>query len=152
MNKFSYINFKALVFGAAIAAAFVIFGYQYWDWFYPFSAIGLLYAGYGQRNIKLGAIMGAFASTPIIILTLQGYMGTFEEGFFTTETGIMAVTLLILITGAFVGFVGAWAKRNREKALEEYEKKQNIGKKKNKKNQPAKTEPKTGFLNKILKK
>jgi hypothetical protein len=30
------INIKALVFGAAIAAAFILFGYQYWDWFYPF--------------------------------------------------------------------------------------------------------------------
>ena len=150
MNKFSYINFKALIFGAAIAAAFILFGYQYWDWFYPFSAIGLLYAGYGQQNIKLGTIMGAFASTPIIALTFQGYLGQFE-GFFLTETGIMTVALLILIVGAFVGFVGAWAKRNRVKALEEYEKKQNIGKKKNKKTSKN-IEPKQGgFLSKFKK-
>ncbi|WP_458455232.1 hypothetical protein [Methanobrevibacter sp.] len=126
------VDIKALIFGAAIAAAFILFGYQYWDWFYPFSAIGLLYAGYAQKNIKIGTLAGAFASTPIVALTLQGYMGTFQEGFFTTENGIMAVTIIILLTGAFVGLVGAWAKRNRVKALEEYEKKQNIGKKKNK--------------------
>ena len=52
MNKFlPEINIKALVFGAAIAAAFIIFGYQINDWLYPFSAIGLLYIGYGQDSI-----------------------------------------------------------------------------------------------------
>ncbi|AMD16957.1 hypothetical protein TL18_02310 [Methanobrevibacter sp. YE315] len=134
MDSISDINIKALIFGAAIAAAFILFGYQYWDWFYPFSAIGLLYAGYGQKNVITGTVMGALASTPIVVLTLQGYLGTFEEGFFTTETGVMTVMIIILVIGAFVGFVGAWTKRNRVKAMEEYEKKQNIGKKKNKKN------------------
>ena len=129
------VNFKALIFGAAIAGAFILFGYQYWDWFYPFAAIGLVYAGYGQKDILFGTIAGAFASTPIIVLTFQGYLGTFKEGFFTTETGIMSVALMILLSGAFVGFVGTWAKRSRMKALEEYEKKQNIGKNKNKKKQ-----------------
>ena len=64
MNKFVDFNMKSLVFGAAIAAAFIIFGWQFWDWFYPFSAIGLLYAGYGQNDLKMGAIIGAIASTP----------------------------------------------------------------------------------------
>ena len=125
------INVKALVFGAAIAAAFILFGWQFWDWFYPFSAIGLLYAGYGQDTIKKGTIMGAFASTPIIVLTFQGYLGAFD-GYFLTENGILTVALIILLVGAFVGFVGAWAKRDRMKALAEYEKKQKIGKNKNK--------------------
>lgn len=125
------INIKALVFGAAIAAAFILFGWQFWDWFYPFSAIGLLYAGYGQDSIKKGTIIGAFASTPIIVLTFQGYLGAFD-GFFLTEDGILTVALIILLVGAFVGFVGAWAKRDRMKALAEYEKKQKIGKNKNK--------------------
>ena len=132
MNKFTDLNFKALVFGAAIAGAFILFGYQFWDWFYPFSAIGLLYAGYCQNNWKQGTLCGAIASTPIIVLTFQGYMGQFD-GFFLTQNGILALTALILIIGAFVGFVGAWTKRSRLKALEEYEKKQNIGKNKNKK-------------------
>ena len=132
MNKFTNFNFKALVFGAAIAGAFILFGWQIWDWFYPFASIGLLYAGYGQPDIKLGTLAGAIASTPIIVLTFQGYMGTFD-GFFLTENGMLALTILILVIGAFVGFVGAWTKRSRVKALEEYEKKQNIGKNKNKK-------------------
>jgi hypothetical protein len=132
MNKFIDFNFKALVFGAAIAGAFILFGYQRWDWFYPFASIGLLYAGYGQSSLKLGTICGAIASTPIIILTLQGYMGQLN-GFFLTETGIITITLIILIIGAFVGFVGAWTKRSRAKALEEYEKNPQAGKNKNKK-------------------
>lgn len=132
MNKFVDINIKALVFGAAIAAACILFGYQINDWLYPFSAIGLLYAGYGQNNIKMGTLMGAIASTPIIVLTFQGYMGQFD-GFFLTENGMMALTILILVVGAFVGLVGAWTKRSRVKALEQYEKQQKIGKNKNKK-------------------
>ena len=126
------IDVKALIFGAAIAAAFILFGWQFNDWLYPFAAIGLLYAGYAQKNIKLGTIMGALASTPIIVLTFQGYMGTFD-GFFLTETGILSVTVIILLVGAFIGFVGAWAKIDRVRALEEYEKKQKIGKNKKKK-------------------
>ncbi len=126
------IDVKALIFGAAIAAAFIIFGYMYWDWFYPFSAIGLLYVGYAQDSIKKGTILGAFASTPIIVLTLQGYLGTFKEGFFTTQTGILTVVLIILLIGALLGMVGAWAKRDRMRALSEYEKKQQIGKNKKK--------------------
>ena len=128
------IDVKALVFGAAIAAAFILFGWQINDWLYPFSAIGLLYAGYGQKDLITGTAIGAFASTPIIALTFQGYLGQFS-GFFITETGMITVTLIILLVGAFVGFVGAWTKRSRVKAKEEYEKKQSIGKnkKKNKK-------------------
>ena len=126
------INIKALVFGAAIAAAFILFGYQINDWLYPFSAIGLLYIGYGQDSIKKGAILGALGATPIVVLTLQGYMGTFS-GFFVSETGILTVTAVILVVGAFVGLVGAWTKANRVKALAEYEKKQKIRKNKNKK-------------------
>lgn len=146
------INVKALVFGAAIAAAFILFGYQYNDWLYPFSAIGLIYAGYGQNDLKMGTFMGLLASTPIVVLTLQGYMGTFE-GFFVTDTGVIAVTLVILIVGAVVGFVGAWTKRSRVKALEQYEKQQKIGKNKNKKKK-AKVQPQEEktFVDKIFKK
>ena len=81
MNKFVDINFKALIFGAAIAAACILFGYQINDWLYPFSAIGLLYAGYGQSNVKMGTLMGAIAATPIVVLTFQGYMGQFSGVF-----------------------------------------------------------------------
>ncbi|WP_407376652.1 hypothetical protein [Methanobrevibacter sp.] len=131
------IDVKGLVFGAAIAGAFIIFGYQYNDWLYPFAAIGLLYAGYTQPSIKLGALIGALAATPIVVLTLQGYMGTFKEGFFTTETGVLTVVIIILLIGAFVGLVGAYTKRSRVKALEQYEQQQKKGKK-NKKNKNKK--------------
>ena len=132
MNKFlTEINIKALVFGAAIAAAFIIFGYQINDWLYPFSAIGLLYIGYGQDSILKGTILGALGATPIVILTLQGYMGTFS-GFFVSNTGVISVTLIIIVVGAVVGLVGALTKVNRMKALAEYENQQKIGKNKNK--------------------
>ena len=134
MELFGDVDFKALVFGAAIAGAFILFGWQISDWLYPFASIGLLYAGYAQKNITYATIIGAIASTPIIVLAFQGYMGTFE-GFFLTQNGMLALTVLILVVGAFVGFVGAWTKRSRVKAMEDYEKKQQIGKnkKKNKK-------------------
>ncbi len=132
MELFGDVDFKALVFGAAIAAGFIILGFQFSDWLYPFSAMGLLYAGYAQKNIKYATVIGVIASTPIIVLTFQGYLGTFD-GFFVTETGVMVVALIILLVGALVGFVGGWAKRSRIKALEQYEKQQNIGKNKKKK-------------------
>lgn len=145
------INIKPLVFGAAMAAAFILFGYQFWDWFYPFSAIGLLYAGYGQDNLKAATFIGALASTPIIVLTLQGYLGTFD-GFFLTETGILSVAVIILIVGAFVGFVGGWAKKDRVKAIEQMEKQKKSGKnKKKKKKVDVRNEQKT-FVDKIFKK
>ena len=147
------LNMKALIFGAAIAAGFILLGFQFNDWLYPFSAMGLLYAGYGQGSIKMGTLMGALASTPIAVLFLEGYFGQ-PSGFFVTETGIYAVVGLIIVVGALVGFVGAWAKRSREKAKIEYEKKQKIGKtkKKKKKAEVQKTNEKTTFVDKIFKK
>ena len=145
------LNMKALVFGAAIAAGFILLGFQYSDWLYPFSAMGLLYAGYGQGNIKMGTLMGALASTPIAILYLEGYFGQ-PSGFFITENGILAMVALIVIVGAFVGLVGAWTKVSREKAKVEYEKQQKIGKKKKKKTEIQKTNEKTTFVDKVFKK
>ena len=46
---------------------------------------------------------------------------------------MMGLTVLIIVVGAFVGLVGAWTKRSRENAREQYEKQQKIGKNKNKK-------------------
>ena len=131
MNKFTDFNFKALIFGAAIAGVCIILGWQINDWIDPFASIGLLYAGYGQNDVKTGTLAGAVASTVVLLLTFQGYMGQFD-GFFLTENGVMALTILILVVGAFVGFVGAWTKRSRVKALEQQAKKQKIGKNKNK--------------------
>ena len=131
MKLFDFVNFKALVFGAAIAGAFVIFGSLYWDWFYPFAAIGLLYAGYGQKNMKIATVMGTMASTVLVILALEGYFGE-VTGFMATETGILVMSISILLVGALVGFTGGLVKRNKIKAREEYEKQQKTGK--NKKN------------------
>ena len=152
MEIFGDVNFKALVFGAAIAGGFILFGWQISDWLYPFASIGLLYAGYGQKNVTYATVSGAIASTVIIVLTFQGYMGQFE-GFFITDNGILTIALTILIVGAFVGFVGGWAKRSRLKAQEQYEKQQKIGKKK-KKNKKAKAgkKEKTDYEDKIFKK
>ena len=47
--------------------------------------------------------------------------------------GIICLVIITLLVGAFIGFVGAWGKRDRIKAKEEYDKKQKIGKNKNKK-------------------
>lgn len=159
MEAFDDIDFKSIVFGAAIAAACVIVGswggtYQY---AYPFAAIGLIYVGYKAKNIPHSIILGAFAATPIAYLAFDGYFGQFT-GFFATEAGTFAILIIILIIGAFIGLVGGWAKRDRVRAKEEYEKQQKIGKnktreRKQKKNSNVKeTEEKKGFLNKILKK
>lgn len=128
------INLKSLIIGAAITAAIIIIASHGYDWLYLFSAIGIIYVGYTAKNIKQGTLLGAVASTPIIVLAFQGNLGTFS-GFFSTDIGIISLVIIVLLVGAFIGFVGAWGKRDRIKAKEEYEKKQKIGKnkKKNKK-------------------
>lgn len=147
MELFSDVDFKSLVFGAAFAATCVILGTMYNDMLYAFASIGFLYVGYQAKNIKMGALLGAFASTPVIYLALDGKLG------YIPENSVITITVAILLVGAFVGCVGAWAKRSRVKAKEEYEKKQKIGKNKNK-NKKAQETPKENksFLNKILKK
>ena len=122
------INFKSIIIGAAIAAGCVIIGSWggIYEFAYPFAAIGLVYVGYEGKTLLRGTILGAFAATPIIILAFQGYLGAVPYDL----QPVMAV--MILAVGAFIGFVGAWAKRDRVKALEEYEKKQQIGKNKTK--------------------
>ena len=124
----SEVDYKSLVFGAAIAATCFIIGMNGHEFAYLFASIGLLYVGYNAKNLKMGAFLGAFASTPLMILSLDPrFVGILEE-----QTKIIVVILIFLV-GALVGFVGAWAKRDRVKAKEEYEKKK-PGKNKNKKN------------------
>ncbi len=126
------IDWKSFVIGTAVTAGIAIFasnGGQ--DWLMLFSSLGLLYVGWTAKNIKYGVILGAIAATPLIYLALvTKTFGT--ESFYSTTTGAIIVTIIFLILGAFVGFVGAWAKRSREKAKIEYEKQQKIGKNKNK--------------------
>lgn len=149
MEIFSDIDFKSLVFGAAIAAAFVIFGSMYNEFLYAFASIGFLYVGYNAPNIKTSLILGAFASTPIIYLAFEYNV---FRGIPLTEEGRIFMMIAILIVGMLVAVIGAWAKRDRIKAKEEYEKKQKIGKKKKKKNQEEPEKENKGFLNKISKK
>ena len=128
------IDWKSLVIGSALTAGISIMASNDGlDWLMLFSSIGLLYVGWTAKNIKYGIILGAIAATPMIYLTLV--MGTFgNDPFYTTTTGLITVVALFLILGAFIGLVGAWAKRSREKAKVEYEKQQKIGKNKKKKN------------------
>ncbi len=149
MELLDDIDVKSVVFGAAIAAGCIILGSMYNEWIYPFGSIGFLYVGYQAKNLKMGALLGAFAATPIIYLALDGKLG------YVPESAVLLLVVLILFVGGFVGFVGAWAKRDRIKAKEEYEKKQKIGKnKKKKKNENVEAkepEQKKGFLSKLKK-
>lgn len=149
MDLLDDIDVKSVVFGAAIAAGCIILGSMYNEWLYPFGSIGFLYVGYQAKNLKMGTILGAFASTPIIYLALDGKLG------FIQDSAVPLLVVLILFVGGFVGFVGAWAKRDRIKAKEEYEKKQKIGKNKNKKKnkdvEAKEPEQKKGFLSKLKK-
>lgn len=128
MEIFGDIDIKSVIIGAAIATGLVIIGSWGYDFAYPFSAIGLLYVGYKAKTVKMGTILGAFAATPLVILGLDGRFGVV-----TGDMMKIALIILILLVGAFIGFVGAKAKSDREKAKIEYEKKQKIGKNKNKK-------------------
>ena len=131
MRKFTNYDFKSLVFGAAIAAGFVILGSMYSEFLYAFASIGFLYVGYNAPNIKTSALLGAFASTPVMYLALDGVFKEIPP----TEQGRITMIIAILIVGMLVSVIGAWAIRRRVKAKEEYEKKQKKGKnkKKNKK-------------------
>ncbi len=132
MDLVNDIDFKSLVIGAAISAGIVIIASQGYDWLMLMSSVGLLYVGYKAKNVKYGTILGAIASTPIVYLTFIGTLGEFS-GYFSTQVGTISVVILILLIGALIGFVGALMKRSREKAKIDYEKKQKIGKNKNKK-------------------
>lgn len=132
MDLYHDINWKSLIIGAAITAGLIIIAAHGYEWLFLFSAIGLLYVGYEAKDIIYGIILGAIAATPIVYLAFDGTLGTFT-GFFTTELGAICLVIIILLVGAFVGFVGAWAKKSRQKAKVEYEKKQKIGKNKKKK-------------------
>ncbi len=126
------IDWRSLIIGSAITAGLAIFasnGGQ--DWLMLFSSVGLLYVGWSAKNIKYGVVLGAIAATPLIYLALVT-KAFGNEPFYSTTTGIIIVILVFLLIGAFIGFVGAWAKRSREKAKIEYEKQQKTGKNKNK--------------------
>ena len=117
------IDWKSLIFGAAISAAIIIFASHGYDWLYLFSSVGLLYVGYTAKTRLYGAILGAIAAIPMLLLAFQGAFGDLGS-FYTTGLGMIVITLIFLLIGAVVGLVGAWGKLSREKAKVEYEKKQ----------------------------
>ena len=105
----SEVDFKSVVFGAAFAATCVILGTMYNDMLYAFASIGFLYVGYQAKNIKMGTFLGAFASTPLIYLALDGKLG------YIPDESKLIMVVAILLVGAFIGLVGAWARKSREK-------------------------------------
>lgn len=117
------IDWKSLIFGAAISAAIIIFASHGYDWLYLFSSVGLLYVGYTAKTRLYGAILGAIAAIPMLLLAFEGAFGELGS-FYTTDLGMIVLTLIFLLIGAVVGLVGAWGKLSREKAKVEYEKKQ----------------------------
>ena len=132
MNLLEDINIKSIVYGIIIAAVCILLGHRFNDLFYPFAALGLLYAGYCAKDIKQGLFVGCVTAIPIAILSLLGYLGSFS-GFYKTVPGMIVLIIIVLLVGALVGFIGALAKRDRMKAIENYEKKNKKGKKKKKK-------------------
>ena len=104
MGKFTNFDFKSLVFGAAIAAGFVILGSMYNEFLYAFASIGFLYVGYNAPNIKTSALLGAFASTPVMYLALDGVFREIPP----TEQGRITMIIAILIVGMLVSVIGAW--------------------------------------------
>ena len=127
------IDWKSLLIGSAVTAAiFIVATSPGYDWLILFSSIGLLYVGWTSKDIKYGIVLGAIATLPMMYITLvMKKLGT--DPFYSTTNGIITVIILFALLGAFTGFVGAWAKRSREKAKVEYEKQQKIGKNKKKK-------------------
>ena len=130
--KLNEIDIKSLIIGIVISIACIIIGHLFTEWAYPFTAIGFLYIGFKAKNIKYAMILGAITSIPLIVLAFYGYLGELT-GFFESIGGKIVLIIIIIVVGAFLGFIGGLAKRDRVKAIEEYEKKQNIGKNKKKK-------------------
>jgi len=131
MNLKSDIDWKSLIIGAVISAVIVILASYGYDWLFPFAAVGLVYVGYKAKNISYGTVLGMVAAIPLVYLAFNGALGI-PTGFFASTLGTITLAILILLLGAFIGFIGAWAKRDRMKAIAEYKKKQKIGKKRKK--------------------
>ena len=126
-----YVDLRSLIFGSAIATTITLIGWLYnIDFAFPFAAIGFLWVGYKGKDMIWGTALGAVSAIPIAIIGIRGGLGAYPN----TDVWRIIIIVLVLAVGAFIGFVGAYAHKNREKAKIEYEKKQKIGKnKKNKK-------------------
>lgn len=110
------IDWKSLIIGAAIFTIIATIGFKYnIGVLFAISAVGLIYTGYYSEDLIYGGILGAICTIPFILINFNVD---------TISTGI-----IFIIEGAVVGLIGAYARKNREKAI----KKRNIGKKKKKK-------------------
>lgn len=134
MDFKNLIDWKSFILGAAFTSFICIIASQYQlDWLYAFAAIGLLYVGYGAKNIVKGAILGAIAATPLFILAEYGVFGPLSESSVNLQTTMIITLIAILLVGALVGFVGAYTYKNRQKAIAEKERRSKIGKNKKRK-------------------
>lgn len=121
------INWKALIFGAAIFAFIVILAIENdLDILLVFSSAGLLYIGYTSQNRLQGTVLGAIGTIPLGLATifLQRLGPIYGENI---EFWII---LSFLAIGAFCGFTGAYFSTSRKKAIEEKMKQKSIGKEK----------------------
>lgn len=124
------IDLKSLVFGAAIFTVLAVIGFQNQDsilfnLLFPISAIGLIYTGYNAKNLIWGIILGAIATLPLIFISVYWKILPI-----TSSDELLITVIALLITGAIIGFVGAYVKRSRDMYRAQ---KASIGKNKNKK-------------------
>lgn len=121
------INYKSLIFGAALFAFIVVLAIEYnLDILLIFSSAGLLHIGYGSQNRIQGTILGAIGTLPLFISTLY-FQGL---GPITGENITLLILISFLVIGAFCGFTGSYFSQSRKKAIAE---KQSIGKGRKKK-------------------
>lgn len=107
-------NIKAIVYTIIFCIVFILLGYRFNEIFYVFIAIGLLYSGYNQENIKEGILAGLITAIPIAIMGLLGYFGSMSN-FYKTPFGILVLVVAFLFAGAVLGLVGVWAKKDLKK-------------------------------------
>ena len=107
-------NIKAIVYTIIFCIVFILLGYKFNEIFYIFIAIGLLYSGYNQKNIKEGSLAGLITAIPIAIIGLLGYFGSMSS-FYKTPVGMLVLVVVILIAGAILGSVGVWTKKDVKK-------------------------------------
>lgn len=124
------IDLKSFIIGTVIFTVLAVIGFKYQDsilfnLLFPVSAIGLIYTGYHAKNLIWGIILGAIASIPLIIISIYWKILPI-----TSSDDVLITLIGILITGAIIGFVGAYVRRSRDMYRAQ---KASIGKNKNKK-------------------
>lgn len=124
------IDLKSFIIGTVVFTVLAVIGFKYQDsilfnLLFPVSAIGLIYTGYNAKNLIWGLILGAIASIPLILISIYWKLLPI-----TSSNEFLITVIGILITGAIIGFVGAYVRRSRDAYRVQ---KASIGKNKNKK-------------------